>query len=202
MLVGPGRVSTSLMDDAEDGVGADKIPRINRRAASAGITDKSFGIDGSDAAVSQRGAGRTTVHLGLVDVDAFFVLAGGSSWGGAGRAGTSRESVTSCLCRGIKISSIGDVVIDAGKCGASAGDDRDQAGKGVRGFRSAGSDVVNAGLAQCSKCRAVGFAIVDVTDSVDAVLEVHSVHAIDADQKNPLDRFPAPAVVLCERRSG
>ncbi len=40
MLVGPCRVSASAVDDAEDGVGADEIPRVNGTAALAGIADK------------------------------------------------------------------------------------------------------------------------------------------------------------------
>ena len=134
MLVGPCRVSAGLVNDAEDGVGADEIPRVNGTAAFAGVADKSLGIDGGDAAVGQRRAGRATVDFGLVDVDAFFILGGGASRGRVRGAGAGREAVTSGLCGGVKIPGIGDVVVDAGQGGASTGDDRDQAGEGIRWF--------------------------------------------------------------------
>src|ERR1700721_1528570 len=201
MFVRPGGVSTSLMDDAEDGVGAYEIPGIDRRTAFAGVADEFLRIDGGDAAIRECRAGRTTVHFGLVDVDAFLVLAGGSSGSRAGRAGTRCQTIAGGLCRGIKIPGIGDVVVDAGQGGASTGDDRDQARKGIRGFRGAGSDVVDAGLAGGRKSRTVRLSAVDGANAVDAVFKVHSVQAIDADQKNPLDRALAPAIILRKRRS-
>ena len=100
MLVGPCRVSASLVNDAEDGVGADEIPRVNGIAAIARVADESLGIDGGDAAVGQRGAGRAAVHFGLVDVDAFFIFGGGAGRGGAGSAGAGREAVAGGLCAG------------------------------------------------------------------------------------------------------
>src|ERR1700677_2724915 len=121
MLIRPGRVPARLIDRAVDGVGADEIPEINRLTDLAGGADKFLFIDGCDAAVRECRARRATVHFGLVDVDAFFVLAGGSSWGRARRAGASRQTVTGGLRRGIKISRIGYVVIDAGQGGTSAG---------------------------------------------------------------------------------
>ena len=134
MLVGPCRVSTSPMDDAEDGVGADEIPRIDGTAALAGIADELLGIDGGDAAVGERRAGCAAVHFGLVDVDAFFILGGGAGGSGAGSAGAGREAVAGGLGRGVKIPGIGDVVVDAGESRASTGDDRDQAREGIRGL--------------------------------------------------------------------
>ena len=114
MLVGPCRVAASGVNHAEDGIGADELPWENRRAAFTGVANQSLGIDGSDAAVSQRRAGCATVHLCLVDVDAFFILGGCTRWRPIGGAGASRKSVSGGLRWGVQIPGISDVVIDAG----------------------------------------------------------------------------------------
>jgi hypothetical protein len=115
MLIGPCRVSTSLVYDAEDSIGAHKVPRPNRTAASTGVADEPLGIDGGNAAVGQRSAGRPAIHFSLVDIDAFFILAGGAGRGGIGGARSGRETVTRGLCGRIEIPRIGNVVIDAGQ---------------------------------------------------------------------------------------
>ena len=114
MLVGPGRVSTGSVNDAEDGVGANKIPRVNRRAAFSRVADQFLGIDGGNATVGEGGPWRATVYLGLVDVDAFFIFSGGASGRRAWSARTGCEAVTGRLCGSIKIPRISDVIVDAG----------------------------------------------------------------------------------------
>src|ERR1700678_482178 len=130
MLVRPCRVATSAMNDAEDGVGADKIPRVDRTAALVRITDELLGVDGGYATVGERRAGCAAVHLGLVDVDAFFILAGGAGRSRSGSAGAGRETIAGGLCRGVKIPGVGHVVVDAGETRAATSDDRNQAREG------------------------------------------------------------------------
>ena len=93
VLVGPSRVSASLMDDAEDAVGADELPRENRIAAIAGVAGKFLGVDGVQAAIGQGRAGSAAVEFRLVDIDAFFVLGRGAGRGCVGRAGAGGDTI-------------------------------------------------------------------------------------------------------------
>ena len=145
MLVGPCRIAASAMDDTEDGVGADEIPRVDRTAAFAGIADELLGVDGGDATVGECRAGCATVYFGLVDVDAFLILAGSPGRSRAGSTGAGRESVAGGFGRGVEIPGICDVIVDSGQSRASAGDDRDEAREGVRRLRGAGGNVVVTG---------------------------------------------------------
>lgn len=113
------------MDDAEDAVGADENPRVNRIAAIVGVANKSVRIDGVEATVRQPRAGSTAIHFGLVDVDAFLILGGRTGRSREGGARPSRETVAGGYLWGIKVSGIGDIVIDAREGRAAAGDDRD-----------------------------------------------------------------------------
>src|ERR1019366_389269 len=70
VLVGPCCVSASLVNNAEDAVGTDELPRVNGLATITRVADQSLGIDGGDAAVSQGRAGGASIDHGLVDVDA------------------------------------------------------------------------------------------------------------------------------------
>ncbi len=199
MLVGPCGVSASLVNDAEDAVGADKIPGIHGTAAIVGVADQSLRVDGGDATVDQCRARRSAVQLALVDVDAFFVLGSGPGWRRIGSASAGRHAVARGLRGRIIIPGIRDVVIDAGQGRASASDDRGQAREGVRRFRGVGGNVIDAVLAQSSNGWAKGSAIVNRTDAVGAILKINRVHTVDADQQNAFDVALQKAIVLGDR---
>src|SRR6202040_1769045 len=103
------------MNYGEDAVGADELPRHDRLAASAWVADQSLRVDRSQAAVSQSRAGRAAVHLGLVDVDSFFILGSGSSWRPERCAGTRGYAVAGGFRWGRIIPGISDVVINTGE---------------------------------------------------------------------------------------
>ena len=129
MLVGPCRVSASLVNHAEDAVGADEIPRENRIAAVIWIAHEFLPIDGVEAAIGQRCAPCAAVQLGLVDVDAFFIFGGGTGGSRERGARAGRNPVASGFRGCIKISRVRHVVVNAGERRASACDDRSQSGK-------------------------------------------------------------------------
>src|SRR5580692_12847259 len=175
------------MNDAEDGVGADEIPRPNRVATIVGVADQSLRVNRSDAAISQWRGRSPALHLGLVDVDAFFVLAGGARRRGEGSAGASCKTIARGFRGRVVISRISHVIVDARIGRASAGNDPDQAGKGIRSLCGAGGDVVDASLAECRQSRAKGYAIIDGADALGAVHEINRVHTVDADEQNVFD---------------
>src|SRR5580704_17317781 len=122
------------MNNAEDAVGANELPRINGLAALAWVADESHRIDGSDGAVGQRSAVGAAIHHGLVDVDPFFILSCGTRGRRIGSARACRQAVAGGFRGGVEVSRISDVVVYAGQGRASAGDDRGEAGERVRGF--------------------------------------------------------------------
>src|SRR5215471_8000356 len=79
MLVGPCCVSTVAVNDPENCVGANKVPRIYGSAISKRIARQSVWIDGVDATVAK--LGRDTIDAIqklLISVDAFFVFGCGA----------------------------------------------------------------------------------------------------------------------------
>src|SRR5579862_230713 len=123
MLIGPGSVSASLMNHAENAVGADEIPWLDGIASVGWIADESVVIDGGDAAVGEGCAGGASVHFSLVDVDAFFIFGGSAGGSRACCARASAKTVARSFLGSVVVAGISDVVIDAGEGGASAGDD-------------------------------------------------------------------------------
>ena len=133
MLVGPCGVTAGRVDDAEDGIGAHEIPGHRRARNLGGIAIDFGGVDGSDAAVGESCAGRAAVELGLVEVDAFFVL-GGVAGGSRARVCKDRRRRHCRWCRGtIERAIIGDVVVDAEVRGRGSADDGHQTGERVGG---------------------------------------------------------------------
>src|SRR5215469_6940595 len=63
VLVGPRGDSTILVNDAEDAVDADELPRPDRRAAARRVAGQLAGINGSDGAVGQRRARSPAIDL-------------------------------------------------------------------------------------------------------------------------------------------
>src|SRR5271155_3222067 len=124
MLIDPCCVSASLMDDAEDAIGADEVPGEDWIAAVIGVSDEFLGIDGVEAAIGQRCMGGAAIQLGLVDVDAFFIFGCGARWGRESVTGARCEAIAGGLGGGIIVAGIGDVVVDTGEGRAAAGDDR------------------------------------------------------------------------------
>src|ERR1039457_1615701 len=88
MLVRPGGVAVGGMDHAVDLVGADEIPGIDWRAAMERVAGQFGGIDGFDPAIDGVAIRSSTGELRLVDIDAFFVLRGGT----VGDAGFARPA--------------------------------------------------------------------------------------------------------------
>src|ERR1700728_536556 len=129
VLVGPGCISTGGMNDAEDGVGADELPRPHRFASLSRVAIQFLRVDGADATVGEGSPGRSPVYLGLVDVDAFFIFGCKAGWRRTRGAGPRSISIACNYGWSVEGAGIGDVVIDAGQGGASASDDRGQARK-------------------------------------------------------------------------
>src|ERR1700683_5642260 len=133
MLVRPGGVAAGGVDDAEDGVGAHEVPRVDGGAFGGRIAVQLLWIDGGDAAIGEAGAGSSAVQLGLIDVDAFVVL-GGVAGDDAGRAVAGGVYIPRGDAGRREGAVIGDVVVDAHGAGSSAGDQVHQAGEGVGWF--------------------------------------------------------------------
>ena len=93
MLIGPCRVAASLVDDAKNGVGANELDGKRDRSLCR-VADELLAIDRGDAPVGQLSAGCPAVYFGLVEIDAFFILAGGAGRGRAGSAGSGREAIS------------------------------------------------------------------------------------------------------------
>ena len=74
MLVGPSGVTAGSMDDPEDCIRSDEIPRINRCATLANRVALILGIDGQNSAIDS--GKRSTVQLGLIEIDTFVKLRG------------------------------------------------------------------------------------------------------------------------------
>jgi len=184
------------VDDAEDGVGANKVPGIDRRAASGGIPRKAERLNGLEAAIDEAGPGRAAIELGLVNVDALFIFSRGAGrervWG----AGAGGDAVAGGKGRSVKRTVVGDVVVNAHGAGCRARDDGHEAGEGVGWAGGAGGDVVDSGLADGGEVRAVGLATVDAGDTLSAVLEVYGVHAVDAQQEHVFDLSVLLGLVL------
>jgi hypothetical protein len=64
------------------------------------------------------------------------------------------------------------------------------------GFRRAGGDVVDTGLAQSSNRRAIRFAVVGRADAMGAIREINRVHSVDANQQNAFDMAFMEIIVL------
>src|SRR5579864_592613 len=129
VFVRPCSDSASLMDNAENTVGADEFPGENGRAASRRVLRQLFRIDRSYGAVREGSARSSAVYLTLVDVNTFFIFSGKTGrWRPRG-AGTGAISVAGHHLRSVEIARVRNVVIDARERGAAAGDDRGQARK-------------------------------------------------------------------------
>src|SRR5882757_1218974 len=102
MLVGPRGVTACPVDDAKDGVGADKVPGVDRSATRFGIARKTLRIDRSDAAVSQARTRRAAIQLALVQINAFFVFGAGARGRCPGRAWAGSHSIARGLCRRVQ----------------------------------------------------------------------------------------------------
>src|ERR1700740_1152201 len=111
MLVRPCGETASGVDDAENRVGADEVPGKDRSAACGGITRKALGINGGDATVGETGSGSAPVELGLIDVNAFFVLSGSAGRNGEGGAGACGYTVAGCFGGCVERAVIGYVVV-------------------------------------------------------------------------------------------
>ena len=113
MLVIPGGVAAGVVDYAEDGISADEVPGVDRRAAPLGVARQTLGIDRGHATIGHIGSGSAAIQFALVEVDALFIF--GSS---AGRRGTRRAcsggyAIACGLCRRIERAVIRDVVVNA-----------------------------------------------------------------------------------------
>jgi len=137
VFVGPCGVATSLVDPLKM-VWRDELPRING-AHPGRVANKLLGSMEASAVVAQRPGG-AAVPLVLVDVDAFFILAGGAGWGRPECRAGARP--LPCDGRSVKIPGIGDVVVDASQGGLPPVTNRDQARKESDGFEVLAGDVV------------------------------------------------------------
>src|SRR6185437_9549555 len=113
MLVGPGGVSSGLMNHAEDGVSANEVPRINRSATILRITVEFRRINGGDSAVGQARTGCAAVQLCLIDINAFIEFSGIPSGSRVRCTRCSSHSVSSGVLRAVERTVISHVVIDA-----------------------------------------------------------------------------------------
>src|SRR5271166_7158129 len=80
MLVRPCGVAAGFVHDAENRVGPDKIPRIDRRTALIRIAYELFRVDRRDAAAGERGARGSAVQEALVDIDPLLVFGSRAIW--------------------------------------------------------------------------------------------------------------------------
>src|ERR1700678_1032184 len=103
MLIRPRGISACRMNDAEDTVGADKIPRKNWIATIVGIANQSLRIDRIQTAIGQGRTRRPAVQLRLINVDPFFILSRRSRGLRVRSARTSRKAVTRRLRRSVEI---------------------------------------------------------------------------------------------------
>ena len=188
VLVRPGRVAAGVVNDVIDRVGADEVPRIDGCAALGGVARQLGRVDGRDAAFGERRAGSTAIELGLVEINALFVLGGGAGRDAKGRARAGLNAVAGGFGGGIKRAVVGDIVVDAHGARGRAGDQGHQAREGVGGLAGGGCAVGDTGLAEPGEVGAVGLAAVDTGDAVRAVAVVNGVHAIDAEEQHVLDR--------------
>src|SRR5438876_8596129 len=121
MLVGPGRIAPRLMDDSENRIGADKVPRVDWTAIL--VADQELWVDRVDSAVAARCA---TVELALIEGDTFIIF-GRSTGRGCSRATASAGiSVAGGLLRRIQRAIEGHVVINAHRARRSPGHQRHQ----------------------------------------------------------------------------
>src|SRR5579863_2405454 len=132
VLVGPGRESAGGVNHAENAVDSHELPWIDRSAALAWVTNQVLWIDGRNGTVGQRSAGRAPVELGLVEVDPFFVLGRCASRRGEGSARAGAKTVARGYSRGIIISRVGDIIVNARGSRASACNDGGEARERVR----------------------------------------------------------------------
>src|SRR5208283_821832 len=95
VLIGPCCVTSGLVNDAEDGVGAREVPRHNRLAVICRIARQARSVDGIHAAATR---GSAAVQLRLVDIDTFFVFRRGAVEH-ADLARTCGDTVAGGLCR-------------------------------------------------------------------------------------------------------
>src|SRR5882757_9993022 len=102
MLVGPRGVTACPMDNAKDGVGADKVPGVNRSATRFGIARKALRIDRSDATVGQARTRCAAVQLALVQINALFVFGAGARGRCTRRAWAGSHSIARGLCRRVQ----------------------------------------------------------------------------------------------------
>src|SRR5258707_14281689 len=110
MLVRPRCVAARPMYYAEDGVGADKVPGIDRRATGFRIADEPLRVDRLDAAIGQTGAWSATIQLALIEIDALFILGAGTRGCCARRAWTGSYSIARGLRRRIERAIVRNVV--------------------------------------------------------------------------------------------
>src|SRR5208337_137750 len=117
MLVRPGRVTTGAVYHAEDRIGADKVPWIDRRATLAGVASQFVRIDRVDPTVSAR---RAAVEQALIEIDALVVF-GPCAVRRSRLTGTTSQSIASGVHGRGEETIVGNVVIDAhgARCGAS-----------------------------------------------------------------------------------
>src|SRR5580700_9931953 len=114
MFVRPGGITTGGMDDTKNGIRADKVPRIDRRAALARIALQSLGINRLNSAIHAERC--PTIQLRFVDVDSLIEFGPGSDWVAVGNAWTSSHTIARCLGGRVEGPVIGNVV----KCSRAA----------------------------------------------------------------------------------
>src|SRR5580698_4169279 len=114
------------MDYAEDGVGAKKVPRVDRCATSGRVTGKFLRVDRG------RGAICSAVQFGVIEIDALVVVSRCSNWRRAGCAWRRSQAGAGGNLRSIERAVKGYIVVNSGCSRRAAGDQRHKSGSRVR----------------------------------------------------------------------
>src|SRR6185437_6645095 len=137
MLIRPGGEAAGVVDHAENGVGAHEVPRIDRAAAMERVAYQALRIDRNRPAVELpvgRRAVVDAIELRLVEIIALLILRAGAVRL-ALDAVAVQDSIARVHRRWGQHAVVGYVVIDAHEFRRAAGDDRHQAGEGIRRLR-------------------------------------------------------------------
>ena len=196
MLVNPCRVSAGRMDHTKECVCPNKVPRIHRRATCRRVALQLQRVDRCDATLRKTSTWCTTVQLGIVEVNSLVVVGRRPGSSGVWCARPSRQSGPRRLCWRIERAVVCDIVVKASRLRRAARSQRRHAGKRVRRFRGFGVQIVYRRLAQRCHVRAIWIPAIDSRNPVRAVVEIHRVHAINAQQQHMLDIARANRVFI------
>src|ERR1700722_18379374 len=174
VLVRPRCETARGVNYAINRVGADEVPRVNRFAAIERVALQLVGINGQYPAIEHR-VGTASIHLGLVDFDALFVL-GLRSVNLPLDTVSTRQSVAGGRLGRRQDAIVRYVVKRAYRPGCPASDQGHEAREGVGRPGSRSTGVVYARLAESGEC---GARVPSHT-----VFVVDRVHSIDTDEQH------------------